>query len=155
MAINQIDFVLFPKQDNTTIPLSKSFDNEFDMELFDDSPFWEAAQIKRAAFEPISDFLPKIKAWSPILDWYGEEMGHRVDIWSEDDIVTSASFRIDFMSPDETLLLKLIAFCKEKGFTVVSLASGVQEIELDPEAFFKFIGESTQMKTFHWLVSGK
>src|SRR6187401_1842092 len=94
MALWQVGFFVLPKESIEYIDSFKVSDEN----TFDDSPYWEANRINPSLFKPIGFFLPQSISWTEHLTMYGDENSNRFEIVSENDIVESVSFRIDFMS---------------------------------------------------------
>lgn len=146
MALWQIGFFVLPKESIEYIDSFKVSEEH----TFDDAPYWEAKQISPSLFNPIGLFLPQGKSWAPYLTMYGDENSNRFAVISENDIVESVSFRIDFTSDYEKIVNEIIEFCILNGLIIID-----EELNLVPlhfESVNSSIKHAPQVKKYNDLL---
>lgn len=145
MALWQIPFIVLPA---TCLQSQTTFEKEDDM--FDDSPFWQAESIKSEYFDEISRILPRSKSWSDALIMYGDNTSNVFEIFVENEIVQSVSFRIDFTSKYEIILRQLIEFCLLKGLII--LDQNLDVVPLNFESVKERINSMPQIQKYNYLL---
>jgi hypothetical protein len=148
MAIWQVGFFVLPKE---SIEHIDSFEVS-DEHTFDDAPYWKPKRINPSFFDSIGFFLPKSKSWAEYLTIYGSENSNRFEIVSENDIVESVSFRIDFTSDYEKALGEIIEFCILNGLIILDEALNL--VPLNFETTNNLIKLAPQVKKYNDLSSG-
>lgn len=145
MALWQIGFFVLPKESIKHIDSFKVSDEH----TFDDAPYWNTKRISPSLFNPIGFFLPQSKSWAEYLTMYGDENSNRFEIVSENDIVESVSFRIDFTSDYEKILNEIIEFCILNGLII--LDEDLNLVPLNNEQVQSIIRNSPQVKRYNEL----
>jgi len=120
-------------------------------EEFDDSPFWKAQQVKDGFFEDISLTLPKETSWSKAINLYGNQESNCIEVLSENNLILSVSFRIDFTSDYEGILNTLIDFFIVKGLLMID--EELKIIPLNILAIKIIIENSPQYKKYKQFLS--
>lgn len=147
MAIWQVGFFVLPKVCISEIRNLK-ISNEF---TFDDAPFWSAHKTTIDYFEDIGVLLPKNKSWADYITLFGNENSNRFEIVSENNIVESVAFRIDFTSHYEGLLHGIIEFCILKGLIILDEELNI--VPLNYESAKSIIENAPQIKKYNELIN--
>ncbi|EKR62725.1 hypothetical protein LEP1GSC036_2302 [Leptospira weilii str. 2006001853] len=145
MALWQYQFFVIPRESVKDYPDFKKVevDDEF---FFDDSLFWKPLNFTSTFFSEIESILPKSKSWDKDLIVFGNLESNTLQVLCEEDIVTSVSFRIDYMSNFENILNELIDFFLAKDLTV--LDENLNIVSLEIEAIKEIIYHSPQFKKY-------
>ena len=146
MALWQVGFFVLPKDCISEISNFKISD-EF---TFDDAPFWKENNTSPDYFEDIGSLLPKTKSWADYLTIYGNENSNRFEVVSENNIVESVSFRIDFTSDYKLILDGIIEFCILKGLII--LDEKLQIVPLNYELARSVLENAPQVKKYNNLL---
>lgn len=148
MALWQVGFFVLPKESIEHIDSFKVSDEH----TFDDAPYWKTKRISPSLFNSIGFFLPQSKSWAEYLTMYGDENSNRFEIVSENDIVESVSFRIDFTIDYEKVLNEIIEFCILNGLII--LDEGLNLVPLNFELANSSIKHAPQVKKYNDLSNG-
>lgn len=149
MALWQYTFHILPKE---SLPGHlPGFVFSKNNEEFDDSLFWKAQQVKDSFFDEISLILPKKISWSKKISLYGNQESNCIEVLSENNLVLSVSFRIDFTSNYEDILNALIDFFIVKGLLVID--EELKIISLNSLTIKITIESSPQYKKYKKLFS--
>lgn len=116
---------------------------------FDDAQFWKEHKTAVEYFEDIGRLLPKTKSWASYITLYGSENSNRLEIFSENNIIESVSFRIDFTSDYEAVLQGIIEFCILKGLII--LDEKLQVMPLNYEIAKSIIELAPQVRKYNEL----
>jgi hypothetical protein len=147
MAIWQYNFFIVPVTVGfrTEKLIQRDEDN-----LFDESVFWEKADVKIKEFDQIADFLPITRSWSKDILMFGSEDSHRFEILCCEGRVISVSFRVDYRIQYDLFLSSILEFCLLTGFKVLdqdlciisNLVEAKSKIENSPqfETYMKLDG---------------
>lgn len=149
MALWQVGFFILPKE---SIEYLDSFEVS-DEHTFDDTSFWKTKKINPSFFNPIGFFLPQSKSWAKYLTIYGDENSNRFEIVSENNIVESVSFRVDFTSDYESVLNEIIEFCILNGLII--LDEGLNLVPLNFELANSSIKNAPQIKKYNDLLNNQ
>ncbi|MEY3241807.1 MAG: hypothetical protein RIR11_3246 [Bacteroidota bacterium] len=149
MALWQVGFFILPKDYKSQISNLKISD-EF---TFDDAPFWHENKTSPDYFEGIDKFLQKNKSWADYITLYGHENSNRFEVISENNIVESVSFRIDFTSDYEFVLNGIIEFCILNGLII--LDENLNIVPLNLETAKSIIIHAPQVLKYNNLQSEK
>ncbi|MEO8236878.1 MAG: hypothetical protein ABI793_12240 [Flavobacterium sp.] len=147
MAIWQVGFFILPKESVESID-SFRISNEH---TFDDAPYWKNKCTSPVFFKEIDFFLPQTKSWAEYLTMYGNENSNRFEIISENGLVESVSFRIDFTSDYKKILDKIIKFCVLNEFVI--LDEKLNLVPLNFELANSLIKNSPQVKKYNDLLN--
>ena len=119
MSLNQIGFFVLPKKCWVEMVNENNFKLD-DEGFFDDELIWNKFNIHYSLFSPINEILPITKSWSNNIMMFGEENSNRFEVlFNKSKIVVSVSFRIDFLSNYEIILIKLLNFFKSNDLIVI------------------------------------
>jgi hypothetical protein len=149
MALWQIDFFILPQDCKSQISNLK-ISEEF---TFDDAPFWNENKTSLDYFEDIGKFLQKNKSWADYITLYGYENSNRLEVISENNIVESVAFRIDFTSDYELVLNGIIEFCILKGLII--LDQNLNIVPLNFETAKSIVNNAPQVIKYNNLQNGK
>jgi hypothetical protein len=147
MALWQYTFLVLTKESFESINQDILFsivDNEFD-----DEPFWQMHLINKSLFEEIGNILKKRKSWSNNIELYGNQESNCFEVLydSKTNFVISVSFRIDFTSDFEDILIHIIEFCILK--CLIILDENLNVVPLNIEAFKDIIKNAPQKKEYN------
>lgn len=150
MALWQYSFYVLPKEGLITLEETFKFDKRD--ELFDDALFWREHHIKPTFFDKVGDIIIKNKSWSEDIELYGAEESNCFEVLSENGVVVSVSFRIDFTSDYENILSRLIEF-----FIFNSLVIADENLNILPLNFeaVKSVIESSPQVVKYNILSGR
>ena len=129
MSLNQIGFFVLPKD-----CLNKTSDNNnFELDengYFDDELLWNKHQTHYSFFNEIADILPLNISWSKNIVLFGNQNSNRLEVlYDKNGIILSVSFRLDFTSNYEILLIKLLNFFKSNDLIVIDEKLNVTELK--------------------------
>lgn len=144
MGLWQVGFFVIPK--------ASAKDDKFELDeegSFDDAPYWNDQKVLLDFFKPIAKILPLEKSWSEKILLYGHQDSNRFEVFHENGIVESVSFRIDFTSNYESVLSELIEFFILNGLIV--LDENLNVLPLNFEAIKSVIENSPQVKKYRTL----
>ncbi len=113
MAIWQVEFYILPNQQNI-----KLFEN-INLDNFDEAKFWGSRRTSSDFFSKVATFLPRNNSWSKDLEVFGKFNSNVFEVYAENKIVESVSFRIDFTTDYITIILSIINFCDENNFVIL------------------------------------
>jgi len=145
MGLWQVGFFVLPKR---SLDLHYKFELEDD-HSFDDAPLWRAERIDPNFFEPISKILPLQKSWSDKIVLFGQQDSNRFEVFCENGIVESVSFRIDFTHNYLHILSELIEFFIFNGLII--LDENLRVLPLNLEAIKSTIENSQQFIDYKTL----
>ena len=117
MAIWQYRFVIVPKK-ALTLEKNKFQANSND-EFSDDEVFWLRSPVKVDVFDEVVNILPKGDSWSQNLIVFGNLESNCLEVYHENDLVESASFRVDFRMDFKNILDKVINFIQLRHFSII------------------------------------
>jgi len=147
MALWQVDFFILPK-----VGLSEISNLKISEDLtFDNASFWEAHKTSIDFFEGMGEILPKTKSWADYITLFGSENSNRMEVISENGIVESVSFRIDFTSNYEFVLKGIIEFCILKGLII--LDQNLQMVPLNYEIAKNIVENAPQVETYDYMLN--
>ena len=111
MALWQYTFQVLTKESFDS--LSKDIGFSIEDSCFDNEIYWQYKSIDKSFFAGIKSILRKNKSWSNEIDLYGNQDSNCFEVLFDkwNNIVLSASFRIDFTSNYESTLSQIIEFC--------------------------------------------
>jgi hypothetical protein len=152
MAIWQYNFFVLPKVGVLEYSPSLKFNKED--ELFDDSPYWEISNTKITLFYKIGEILTiKNAENSDTRIIYGEEDANCFTIIHSNGITESVSFRIDFRSQYEKILVELIDFFNVNDLIIID--ENLEFIKLNIIEINNKIQSSSQYRKYKILASNK
>ena len=129
MSLNQIGFFVLPKDCLNKTSKNNNFELDEDG-YFDDELIWNKHQIHSSLFNEIADILPLNTSWSKNIMLFGDQDSNRLEVlFDKNRIVLSVSFRLDFTSNYEIILLKLLSFLKSNDFIVLDEKLNVTELK--------------------------
>lgn len=145
MAIWQYTFHLLPKQclKDGASPLLND-DNGVDY-----SPFWKLFPTTRAAFNGVSAFLKTNKSWSNSIDQYGDIDSNCVEVYFENEMVESVSFRLNYTINYEYVLTEMFDFCVRGEFVLID--EDLELVVFNLESIDAIIRQSSQLKVYKKL----
>ena len=82
---------------------------------------------------------------------FGSENSNRMEVISENGIVESVSFRIDFTSNYEFVLKGIIEFCILKGLII--LDQNLQMVPLNYEIAKNIVENAPQVETYDYMLN--
>lgn len=129
MSLNQIGFFVLPKDclDKT------SKNNNFELDengYFDDELIWNKHKIHYSLFNEITEILPLNISWSKNIVLFGDENSNRLEVlFDKNEIILSVSFRLDFASNYEIILIKLLNFFKSNDLIVIDEKLNLTELK--------------------------
>jgi hypothetical protein len=129
MSLNQIGFFVLPKDclDET------SKNNNFELDengYFDDELIWNKHKIHYSLFNEITEILPLNISWSKNIVLFGDENSNRLEVlFDKNEIILSVSFRLDFASNYEIILIKLLNFFKSNDLIVIDEKLNLTELK--------------------------
>ena len=148
MAIWQYTFHVLPKEVDESPASISNFKRGEDG--FDDEPYWQLNHNNRNFFKAIETILPKHKSWSKDIDLYGDQESNCFEVLCDDtDNILSASFRIDFRSNYEKILIKIIEFCNFNKLCIID--EELKIVNGDFDEVRNIIDYSHQVKRYHYL----
>lgn len=143
MALNQIGFFVLPKESLDKLLTKNHF--ELDEEgYFDDELIWKKYKRHYSLFNLISEILRPSVSWSKNILLYGDENSNRFEVlFDQNNIILSVSFRIDFTSNYEIILIRLLDFFKSNDLIVIDGMLNLVELEykLFEEIILSFQGK--------------
>ena len=119
MALWQYTFQVLTKESFDS--LNKNIISSTEEFVFDDELFWQYKPINRSLFAGLESILGRGKSWSNEIDLYGNEESNCFEILfdKQNNIVLSASCRIDFTSDYENVFQKIIEFCISNDLVIL------------------------------------
>jgi hypothetical protein len=138
MAIWQFDLRLIPRQELPRISVGVPI--RVNPTLLDenepDFPF-SLAQFD----ERVSGILHKADSWNGDLRRWGDEEGHRIDLWTARGKVNSIIARVDARSLTTTFLIELAALCRRFDMVFVNPIDG-EVLPPSPRRLFDALNRS-------------
>jgi hypothetical protein len=129
MSLNQIGFFVLPKHSLNKTSNNNNFELDEDG-YFDDELFWNKHQMHYSLFNEIADILPLNTSWSKNIVLFGDQNSNRLEVlFDKNGIILSVSFRLDFTSNYEILLIKLLNFFKSNDLIVIDEKLNVTELK--------------------------
>jgi len=150
MAIWQYNFYIIPKFNETIDNLSDFRDEDG---LFDDEVIWHIRSVSPSLFNNINKILPIGKSWSEYLILFGHEETNCFEIFHENDIVDSVSFRIDFRSDYEYILHSILDFVQLNDLQILDEELNI--IKPNSVTIENLIKNSQQYKMYYKLLEGQ
>lgn len=148
MAIWQYRFTVIPKDSIS----SDSFEPHYDAEgLFEDDIYWSNFPTSVSLFQEFEKVLPKGKSWSKDLLLFGSQESNCLEVYVEDENVTSVSLRVDFSNNYEAFLRSAIEFVYLKGLLL--LGEGNDILETNYLSIKEIIENSQQYTRYQELSS--
>ena len=129
MSLNQIGFFVLPK--DCLNKLIKKNDFELDDEgYFDDELIWNKYKIHYSMFNLMNEILPLNISWSKNIIMFGDENSNRLEVlFDKNEIILSVSFRIDFKSNYEIILIRLLDFFQTNDLIVIDEKLNVLDLK--------------------------
>ncbi|OJV14280.1 MAG: hypothetical protein BGO21_16175 [Dyadobacter sp. 50-39] len=149
MSLTQVDFFILPGS-----CLVSDDRNNFKLDeegLFEDDIFWRDSKPSPEVFLPVEDILGRSPSWHNDLIMYGSQESNRLQVWVEENLVVSASFRIDFTAKYEDILCSLLEFFILNGLKI--LDGELNVVALNVEAVNGVIVNTTQYRFYRNIVS--
>ena len=121
MAIYQGKYFLLPKTEKICLIEGISLKKYIENKLFEDDFFWANSKLKYSKIEEYlnKNFIPG-KSWDNELKVFGNINSNSLEIFIEQDKISSISFRIDFRDDFELFLNKIVSFCKLYNLVIVN-----------------------------------
>jgi hypothetical protein len=130
MSLNQVNFFVLPEYylDNIIAHVDSELDGEV---FFNDELIWNKHKRHYSMFNSVNDILPLNTSWSKNIILFGDETSNRLEVlFDENGIILSVSFRIDFTSNYEIILIRLLDFFKSNNLVVIDEKLNLVELKL-------------------------
>ena len=150
MALWQYSLFVIPKFNDTIDNLSDFKDEDG---LLDDEGLWQKSNVSTSFFNNINKILPLGKSWSENLIVYGDLETNCFEIYHKNDLVASASFRIDFTSDYEYILYSILDFVQLNDLQILDEELNI--IKTNTVSIKNLIENSRQYKLYHKLLDVK
>lgn len=140
------------------IPKNSISENELESAIskdgfFEDDIFWMKDPMSTILFKDIIRIMLEGKSWSKDLLVFGDLGSNCFEILSENNIVQSVLFGIDFTSHYENILSQIIEFCILKGLII--LDENINIVSLNFETMKSVITNAPQVKKYNRLLDNK
>ena len=116
MAIWQYTFFIIPNNNVSLDNFSPIIDEEG---LFNDNLYWTNKETHISFFEEIGNIIPKNKSWSQQIVLFGKENTNCIEVYNENEYVTSVSFRVDFRTDYSSILKQIVSFLRKKDLLLI------------------------------------
>lgn len=149
MALWQYTFQVLTKESFDS--LHKDIGFSIEDYCFDDEPYWQYKPVDRSLFAGLQPILKKGQSWSNEIDLYGNEELNCFEVLfnKQNDNILSASFRIDFTSDYENVLIQIIEFCISNGLVI--LDENLNVVPLDIHTVKHIIENAPQISKYNEL----
>lgn len=149
MALWQITFHFLPREAWRKLPAKAGTH----ISEFDDSIYWLNIGMSQASFVSIEALLPKSKSWSANIELWGHQQSNLLEVFFEEGVISSVSFRIDFTTDYEPAVRGLIEFAMLNGLVILDV--WLEEMPFSFDSFRSYIETSDQFMLYNRMIKEK
>lgn len=148
MAIWQYKFIVLPKSSISANDLKLEVSDDG---FYKDDLYWSKSPTSVFFFADINKIMPEGESWSNDLLIFGNLESNCFEIYSENNLVQSVSFRINFTINYETILNQIVEFCILKGLIILDESLNI--VPLNVEIVKSVILNAPQVKRYNQLLN--
>lgn len=148
MALWQYTFYVLPESGYRSLSIGEQLEQS--EEGFDDAAFWQYHHLHISFFDEISLFLPKGKSWHKDNIVFGSLESNCLEVIIEDEIIVSATLRVDYQSNYRQMLDYFIRFCSLRNLAM--LDENLSVLPSDLSEIVNIIQNSPQHRRYIELI---